>query len=69
MARLTFSGVAWEGDGRIVGDSLVFPMSTAGSAVPAGTVVVHPRDARTVSVQVRPESGTTLDLTFVRDSP
>jgi hypothetical protein len=67
VGRLTFSGVAWEGGGRIVGDSLVLRMSTAGSAVPAGTVVVHPSGARTVRVQVRPESGATMDLTFVRD--
>src|SRR3954463_12500451 len=63
-ARLTFSGVAWEGGGRIVGDSLVLHMSTAGSAVPTGTVVMHPSDAGTVRVQVRPESGATLDLIF-----
>jgi hypothetical protein len=66
-ARLTFSGVAWEGGGRIVGDSLVLRMSTAGSAVPTGTVVVHPSDARMVRAQVRPESGATMDLAFVRE--
>jgi len=69
VARLTFSGVAWEGPGRIVGDSLVVQMSTAGSAMPAGTVVVHPTDARTVRVQVRPQSSAALDLTFVREDP
>ena len=68
VARLTFSGVAWEGSGRITGDSLVLRMSNAGSAVPTGTVVVHPSDARTLRVQVRPESGAPMDLTFVRDN-
>ena len=66
-ARLTFSGVAWEGSGRIAGDSLVLRMSTVGSTVPSGSVVVHPGDARTLRVQVRPESAAPLDLTFVHD--
>ncbi len=67
-ARLTFSGVAWEGSGRITGDSLVLRMSTGGSTAPAGSVVVHAGDAQTLSVQVRPESGAPTDLTFVRDN-
>jgi hypothetical protein len=66
-ARLTFSGVAWEGSGRIADDSLVLQMSTVGSAVPTRTVVAHANDARTLRVQMRPESGAPLDLTFVRD--
>jgi hypothetical protein len=66
-ARLTFSGVAWDGGGRIVGDSLVLRMSTAGSAAPTATVVLHSSDGQTVRVQLRPENGATLDLTFVRD--
>jgi hypothetical protein len=67
VGRLTFSGVAWEGSGRITGDSVVLRMSNAGSAVPTGTVVVHPGDARLLRVQVRPESGAPMDLTFVPD--
>ena len=67
VARLTFSGVAWEGSGRITGDSVVLRMSNAGSAVPTGTVVVHPGDARLLRVQVRPESAAPMDLTFVPD--
>jgi hypothetical protein len=66
-ARLTFSGVAWEGNGRISGDSLILRMSTVGSATPTGSVVAHSRDARTLSVEVLPESGAPMDLTFVRD--
>jgi hypothetical protein len=66
-ARLTFSGVAWEGNGRFSGDSLILRMSTVGSTAPTGSVVAHSRDARTLSVQVRPESGAPMDLTFVRD--
>jgi hypothetical protein len=67
VARLTFSGVAWEGSGQIAGDSAVFRMSNAGATVPTGTVVAHSSDARTLRVQVRPDSGAPLDLTFVPD--
>jgi hypothetical protein len=66
-ARLTFSGVAWEGNGQLSGDSLVFQMSTVGSTVPTGSVVAHARDARTLGVQVRPASAAPMNLTFVRD--
>jgi len=67
VAHLTFSGVAWEGSGQITGDSLVLPMSSAGSAMRAGTVVAHSSDARTLRVQVRPDSAAPMDLTFVRE--
>ena len=67
VARLTFSGVAWEGSGRVAGDSLVLSMANAGSSSPAGTVVAHASDPRTLWVQVRPDSGAPLALTFVRD--
>jgi hypothetical protein len=68
VARLTFSGVAWEGDGQITGDSLVLRMSNAGSATPVGSVVVHAGDAQTLRAEVRPSSGSPMDLTFVRDN-
>ena len=67
VARITFSGVAWEGSGRITGDSVVLRMSNAGTAVPAGTIAVRPADARTLRVQVRPVSAAPTDLTFVPD--
>jgi hypothetical protein len=35
--------------------------------VPTGTIAVHPADARTLRVQVRPVSGAPTDLTFVPD--
>ena len=66
-ARLTFSGVAWEGNGQLSGDSLVVRMSAVGSAAPIGSVVAHSRDARTLSVQLRPASDSPMALTFVRD--
>jgi hypothetical protein len=67
VARLTFSGVAWEGSGEVAGDSLVLRMTNAGSAEPTGTIVVHPSESRTLRVQVRPESAAPLDLTFVAE--
>ena len=66
-ARLTFSGVAWEGSGRIEGDSFVASMTVSGAAAPTGVMVVQARDARTLRVQMRPASASALDLTFVRD--
>lgn len=66
-SRLTFSGVAWEGSGKIDGDSLVLPMTLAGQAVPIGTVVAHATDARTLRVHVQPSTSSPLDITFVRD--
>ena len=66
-AHLTFSGGAWEGNGQVSGDSLVLRMSAVGSAAPTGSVVVHSRDVRTLRVQLRPESGTPMDVTFVRE--
>ena len=70
-ARLTLSGVAMEGSGRIVGDSLVIPMLAAGSVQPTGVLVAHVRDGGTLAVQVRPPaiaSVSPLDLTLVREN-
>jgi hypothetical protein len=70
-ARLTFSGVAMEGSGRIAGDSLVIPMLAAGSVQPAGVLVAHLRDGGMLAVQVWPPaiaSVSPLDLTLVREN-
>jgi hypothetical protein len=67
-ARLTLSGVAWEGSGRITGDSLVMSMTTAGSSQPIGVIAVRAREGQTLSVQMRPASAAPLDLTFVPES-
>lgn len=66
-ARLTFSGVAWEGQGRIEGDSLVAGMTIIGTAVSSGMMVAHARDARTLRVQLRSAAVAGLDLTLVRE--
>jgi hypothetical protein len=68
-ARLTFSGVAWEGGGRIVGDSLVLDMAMSGSITPTGVMVAHSTDTRALRVRLSPQGGVPLNLTFVRDDP
>lgn len=65
-ARLTFSGVAWEGGGRIEGDSLVAGMTIVGAPMASGVIVAHARDAQTLRVQFRPGAAAPLDVTFVR---
>lgn len=67
-ARLTFSGVYWEGSGRIEGDSYVASMTVVGATAPTGVMVVRARDAQTLRAELRPQTGETLDLTFVREN-
>ena len=67
-ARLTFSGVAWEGRGRISGDSLVMPMTVAGTAEASGTIVAHLGEGQVLSVEVRPVSAAQTVVTFKRDN-
>jgi hypothetical protein len=65
--RLTFSGVAWEGTGRIEGDSLVANMAMAGTTQAVGSLVARARDARTLQLDARPLSASSLALTLVRE--
>jgi len=67
-ARLTLSGVAWEGSGRIAGDSLVIPMVSAGSTQPTGVIVVRAGAGASLSVQMRPASAAPTELTLVREN-
>lgn len=68
-ARLTLSGLAWEGSGRIQGDSLALDMAVVGAGAPSGVVVARARDARTLQVQMRSgPAGPVTDLTFVREN-
>jgi hypothetical protein len=69
-ARLTFSGVAWEGSGRIEGDSLVANMAVIHTETPTRVIVVQARDARTLRLQMRTTVAgpTGLDLTLVREN-
>lgn len=65
--RLTLSGLAWDGTGRIDGDSLVAPMFVSGTTQPTGTLVVHAPDALTLAARVGSASAPSLRLTFVRE--
>ena len=67
-ARLTLSGMAWEGSGRIAGDSLAISMVSAGSTQPTGVIVVRPGAGASLSVQMRPTSAAPTDLTLVREN-
>jgi hypothetical protein len=66
-ARLTFSGVAWDGRGQIDGDSVVAQMSPRGTAMVTSTVVMHASDARTLRLYARSGNATAFTLTLVRD--
>lgn len=66
-ARLTFSGVMWEGSGRIDGDSLVADMTIPGVTMSSGVLVAHVRDPETLAVQFRPSAAGALALTVVRE--
>lgn len=70
-ARLTFSGVYWEGSGRIDADSLVANMTVVGASAPGAVLVARARDSLTLRVQMQRVTGAPpaapLDLTFVRD--
>jgi hypothetical protein len=67
--RLTYSGLAFDGRGRIDGDSLVADMTVAGSSQPSGTLVAHVREGDSLHVERRngPASSAILTLDFVRE--
>jgi hypothetical protein len=67
-ARLTFSGVAWDGSGRIEGDSYVASMTMLGASTATGVMTARARDAQTLRVQLRSGSPEPLELTFVREN-
>ncbi|MBL8986459.1 MAG: hypothetical protein JNJ80_09315 [Gemmatimonadetes bacterium] len=66
-ARLTFSGVAWEGSGRIEGDSLVAGMTVVGASTSSSVIVARAPDPHTLRVRFRPGAAAPLDLEFVRE--
>ena len=66
-ARLTFSGVYWEGAGRIHGDSLVVPVAVVGSSTPNATLVAYFSDSGVMNTELRRSSSEPLRLSFVRD--
>ena len=67
-ARLTFSGVAWEGCGRIEGDSLVVPVALLGATQPSGVLVAKVREGQSLAARLRTDGAPSpLDLTLVRE--
>ena len=66
-ARLTFSGVAWEGSGRIEGDAFVSSMTMVGASEATGVMVARSRDGASLTVQMRQTAGVTTELSFVRE--
>lgn len=64
--RLTFSGVMWDGQGRIEGDSLVAPMTRVGATAPGSVLVAKPR-ADSLLVEMRAPAAAPLALTLVRE--
>ena len=67
--RLTYSGLAFDGRGRIDGDSLVADMTVAGTSQPSGVLVAHVREGGALHVEQRTAaaSSTGLTLDFVRE--
>ena len=65
-ARLTYSGVLWEGTGRVEAGTLTTNMSIPG-VTSSGVMVARFADQQTLKVQMRPSQGATNDITFVRD--
>ena len=65
-ARLTLSGLAFDGDARIDADSLIATMSVAGSTEPNARLIARAKNANTLTAELRSGSGTPLSLTFVR---
>ena len=63
--RLTFSGVYWEGTGRIQGDAFVANMATPGIAGSGSVLTARATDAGALLVTLRTNT-TTMELEFVR---
>ena len=63
--RLTFSGVYWEGTGRIQGDAFVANMDTPGIAGSASVLTARATDAGALLATLRTNT-TTMEFKFVR---
>jgi hypothetical protein len=66
-ARITFSGVYWDGQGTIDADSLVLGMTLVGAAQPTGTIVARAQGADTLHLSMRAPQANPLQLTLVRE--
>ena len=66
-ARLTFSGVAWEGSGTIAGDSLLLHMTMVRHAAPIRTLVARVGESGVLRTRFESEAGPALAVDFVRE--
>ena len=66
-ARLTFSGVYWEGSGKIVGDSLLLHMTRVGPSA-RGTLVARVGEGGTLRTVLESGTGPALSVDFVREN-
>jgi hypothetical protein len=66
-ARLTFSGVYWEGSGRIAGDSLVLHMTVLGQGEEVRTLVARILEGGTLRTRFESETASALAVDFVRE--
>lgn len=68
-SRLTYSGVYWEGDGRVDGDSLVINMNVPGISGPGSRLVMRSSpDENTLQVRHETHDGQQIPLTFIREN-
>lgn len=68
-SRLTYSGVYWEGDGRIDGDSLVSNMNVPGISGPATRLVMRSSpNENTLQVRHESQGGQPITFTFIREN-
>jgi hypothetical protein len=67
-ARLTYSGLYWEGDGRVDSDSLVTNMHVPGASGPNSRLVLRSSpNENTLQVQHHTDGGL-INLTFIREN-
>jgi hypothetical protein len=64
-ARLTLSGVVWEGPARIEADSLVMDMTTSSQS--GAAMIAHAQADGSLRVRAKSDVSEPLSLTFVRE--
>jgi hypothetical protein len=68
-SRLTYSGVYWEGEGHVDGDSLVSSMNVPGISGPTTRLVMRSSpDENTLQVRHDSDGGQPITLTFIREN-
>lgn len=67
-ARLTFSGVYWEGSGRIAGDSLVLHMTVLGQGAEVRPLVARVGEDGSLRTVFQSSTGPALSVDFVREN-